>query len=230
MFNGIGNRGFMSTTSLFNNKMPQQPKAPPMGDGGSLTNATTSSATSTANKTTEDGNTQSTEGMGKLQDPNNTNFEGSVGQMNVEGTMDSMGSKSAESVPTNHPVPPDADTGNSDGTSEPNITVKEKPNEVQSREASEAKPRLKDIIINKTKEKLKQEALERLGLAPEQEGAEGISMRETSSPPGSPKASSPSDPTPTADFKKKAQGKISMKAPKMAPKVSPPKIRMPRLR
>lgn len=219
----------MSTTSLFNNNMSQPPKAPPMGDGGSLTNETTSFATSMANQNTQTGNTQAAEGIGKLQDPNNTNFEGAIGQLDIDGTMDSMGSKTAESVPTDHPIPPEADLGNTDGTSDPNITIKEKPNEVQSREASEAKPTLREIAVHQAKERLKKEALERLGLAPEG-GAEGISMRETSSPPGSPKASSPSDPTPNADFKKKPQGNISMKAPKMAPKISPPKIRMPRLR
>lgn len=225
MFNGIGNRGFMSTMSLFNQQRPTQPTSPQMPDNSPAINAETETVNTKASENHTNANSQSADNNTAIRDPKQTNPSQNMDLVgDVNSTKKTSGKSAGEAVPADNPVPPDPDIGepkfSNDSASMPPITIKENPREKSTAESAESGS------------KMAEKASEQDAPTPQAEvpQAEGITMREPKKSPGQAPSPTPPDNAPRADFVRKTQSSFKLANPKMAPKMNIPKIRMPRMR
>lgn len=227
MFNGIGNRGFMSTMNLFSQQRPTQPTTPPIGEGSSLVNEPTQKASQDSGANIGNANSQTQSANGTMRDPKQTNPSNNMDMVgDVNTAKKTTGQSAGEGIPKDNPVPPETEYGEakfsedgSDATA-PRVTVVD-----QGRQKSmEANGEAGGLLSEKSSE---QDAPTPKADVPQ---PEGISMRKPQSPPGTPQSPTPDRGVPKADYLRKSQSTFSLKNPKMAPKMSIPKIRMPRMR
>ena len=215
----------MSTMNLFSQQRPTQPTTPPVGEGSSLVNEPTQEANQSSQSNIGQANSQSSEGNNTMRDPKQTNPSNNMDLVGDVNTSKNTTSRTAgEGIPKDNPVPPESEFGEAkfseDGTKAPSVTVVDQGRQKSMEENQEAGGKL-------TEKSSEQDAPTPQAEVPQ---PEGITMRKPQSPPGTAPSPTPADKTPRADYLRKSQRDFSLKNPKMAPKMSIPKIRMPRMR
>jgi len=222
MFNGISNRGLMSTTGLLQSGMASN-------RGNSIPNidSTTPKSGDLSKPTLDSLNSESTKSVEELK---SKQIDPRKGVPNLEPKLAEQAYKAGESTPVTDTIPPEVTHGDTDGTKMPSTDISDpKTEEVDTTNSGKLRRKAKELLVSK--------ALERLDTpSPNEESptVEGVQVRETKTPPvhrnpETPRANRP-DPGRSINTPNEISTKgLKMPGPVNRPNISPVKPKIPKM-